>query len=846
MKALKVFNFLDFLFAGKKTIKTAKPKNALFSQVLNMVGLKKFVKENAPKLLRVFIQKNNTNENINIANPKNQLVDSNNLNLDITTTSNKLNKKNPNQIPDTSIESESNSKVADVLNIKAESKKSTIGKTKKLDNNQDKIHSKLTKCSNEILATSEVSLSTKNAKNSSSAYSQISNKITSKPPTESKSDNGILNNLNTRKTNPAKSNNNMIADAVENSSIKQSERTIKTNLSSPKFSHGQKLDESVSNPSAENKLNRRMNTSLNPQKIITTESNPKKVLNTPQYSKANQSQTLNFKGEKKLSNQKTFNSSETKEQKVQTPNIQNKKQAANISRINKNYIGTKQILNKENDFIGVQKKSISKDLKLEQFDNNQSSKGIGESKKGSPKILSDSSTSLNHKAETGFKLNPTVRNIIYPKDNLIVQNKKNSEPKIEFIAYGKKQPENIKSSTIKVEINNTSPEQIRNDKISSVKTNLIDKKSFSLNTKNHDIKQPINLENSPSPRVLIKDQNNQTINPSEHRKNTKLPDKRIVTNPIIKQAAVQKSPTEKAKYLSDSDSNSGNRKEENIFVRIFKSIFGENNKSTENAVNKLNHRNSEKISSKNNSFEKEQIQFPIKHKHTDSVKESDKQKSNGKSVQAQTKNTPNLNTVQTSHQIKKNLTTDPKTTPFQSDNNKGANTEHQSGKELNVNENKSILTDTVKHTETNTTINAEKSTIRVIQKVVDSIVLAQNTKEGKTVFKIDTVSLGKMQIEFKEVQHAKDVTLVVENETARTEVEKLIPRINEALAQRGIELTSIKIDINNSSKQEHQTQNSGNTNQNHSPTNQEEVKDEQKSSTVKVRKYGYNTMEVVA
>ena len=134
----------------------------------------------------------------------------------------------------------------------------------------------------------------------------------------------------------------------------------------------------------------------------------------------------------------------------------------------------------------------------------------------------------------------------------------------------------------------------------------------------------------------------------------------------------------------------------------------------------------------------------------------------------------------------------------------------------------------------------------LVDRILQFVVTNHNGSVNQAVLKINSAVLGKMEIHFKEVAKNKEVTLIVENESAKSEVERLLPRINEALQQRGIDLNSLKVDLYNYSQKNEQERHSAEKPLHTLHSNQEEVPDEPKKSPVKVRQYGYNTIEVIA
>lgn len=134
----------------------------------------------------------------------------------------------------------------------------------------------------------------------------------------------------------------------------------------------------------------------------------------------------------------------------------------------------------------------------------------------------------------------------------------------------------------------------------------------------------------------------------------------------------------------------------------------------------------------------------------------------------------------------------------------------------------------------------------LVDRILQFVITTHNGNLNQAVLKIDNTALGKMEIHFKEVAKNKEVTLLVENETAKSEVERLLPRINEALQQRGIDLQSLKVDIYHYSRKDEQDRQRAGRPLSSTQNYHEEVPDELKSSTVKIRQYGYNTIEVIA
>lgn len=118
----------------------------------------------------------------------------------------------------------------------------------------------------------------------------------------------------------------------------------------------------------------------------------------------------------------------------------------------------------------------------------------------------------------------------------------------------------------------------------------------------------------------------------------------------------------------------------------------------------------------------------------------------------------------------------------------------------------------------------------------------------KTSFRIEKGPVGKMEIQFKEQGKDKKVQIFVESESARAEIRKVLPQIQHSLSEKGIELQNVQINISSFATTPEQFRESQKhkTRQSIRSTNREEVADENPEPALKQRKFGYNTMEVIA
>ncbi len=106
--------------------------------------------------------------------------------------------------------------------------------------------------------------------------------------------------------------------------------------------------------------------------------------------------------------------------------------------------------------------------------------------------------------------------------------------------------------------------------------------------------------------------------------------------------------------------------------------------------------------------------------------------------------------------------------------------------------------------------------------------------------------MGKMEIGYKEQKSIKKLNIKVENESVRHELQKALPQITQMLQQKGIEVSSFRIDVGQFAQNEQTQEQKSQKKTNPRSNNVKEKGHEQNTPAVKVRKYGYNTMEVVA
>ena len=118
-----------------------------------------------------------------------------------------------------------------------------------------------------------------------------------------------------------------------------------------------------------------------------------------------------------------------------------------------------------------------------------------------------------------------------------------------------------------------------------------------------------------------------------------------------------------------------------------------------------------------------------------------------------------------------------------------------------------------------------------------------NQEKGSLTFDIKPESLGKMKITLSTVENVLKASIEVDNEQAKTLVEKNIDKLQEELSKTGIQLNSLNISLGQpkNNKGERRSVTKSNSNENQYETENIEYDEDKKSKTL-----GYNTYEYIA
>ncbi|MBI1932569.1 MAG: flagellar hook-length control protein FliK [Ignavibacteriales bacterium] len=118
-----------------------------------------------------------------------------------------------------------------------------------------------------------------------------------------------------------------------------------------------------------------------------------------------------------------------------------------------------------------------------------------------------------------------------------------------------------------------------------------------------------------------------------------------------------------------------------------------------------------------------------------------------------------------------------------------------------------------------------------------------NQEKGSLTFDIKPESLGKMKITLSTVENALKASIEVDNEQAKTLVEKNLDKLHEELSKTGIQLNSLNISLGQpkNNKGEKRSVSKNNSNENQYETENIEYNEDKKSKSL-----GYNTYEYIA
>jgi len=108
--------------------------------------------------------------------------------------------------------------------------------------------------------------------------------------------------------------------------------------------------------------------------------------------------------------------------------------------------------------------------------------------------------------------------------------------------------------------------------------------------------------------------------------------------------------------------------------------------------------------------------------------------------------------------------------------------------------------------------------------------------------------IGETQIEFDQEKSKDHITIYVDNDMTRTELQRVLPNIENNLGQRGYQFAGVEVEVKGDNQESRSSQREKNDESNiepEDPSSQEQVVNDDNKTTTN-RKYGYNTIEVLA
>jgi len=129
----------------------------------------------------------------------------------------------------------------------------------------------------------------------------------------------------------------------------------------------------------------------------------------------------------------------------------------------------------------------------------------------------------------------------------------------------------------------------------------------------------------------------------------------------------------------------------------------------------------------------------------------------------------------------------------------------------------------------------------VIQKFYDSG--SQTFTQSQVV--VDGGEMGKLDIRLNKNATTQSILILVENDTIKTEMARILPHLAESLQSKGVQLNSVNIDVGQAWDKNNKRQN-GRNNPKTKFTQAMEGTNDQDTTVNSKRYYGYNTMDIIA
>jgi hypothetical protein len=137
---------------------------------------------------------------------------------------------------------------------------------------------------------------------------------------------------------------------------------------------------------------------------------------------------------------------------------------------------------------------------------------------------------------------------------------------------------------------------------------------------------------------------------------------------------------------------------------------------------------------------------------------------------------------------------------------------------------------------------------KLISRVTKTLLALSTKNDTKTAtIKITDTKLGKLELVLEKKHSDTKAILYVHNESAKSEMEKVLPEIQQNLVAKGLELSAFEVRMNfqDPGQLNHAKKRPGQEDENRNDEHDEDEYNEEETVEI-IRDFGYNTLEVLA
>ncbi len=153
------------------------------------------------------------------------------------------------------------------------------------------------------------------------------------------------------------------------------------------------------------------------------------------------------------------------------------------------------------------------------------------------------------------------------------------------------------------------------------------------------------------------------------------------------------------------------------------------------------------------------------------------------------------------------------------------------------------------HPRSNGQLFARTFAAEMVEKIrdINSQIIAKDSG-SITRFVVDAGNMGELDIEFNQKAAKEQITVYVDNDGSKQDMQKIMPQIEENLQQRGFNFSGLEVEVRNNQKESEsaaERKQGQSRSEEHEEALLEQAVSEDNQATTN-RNYGYNTMEVLA